>query len=75
MEGEKSVPKGETVYLEKPPMDVKSAPHCAGQTSKPSQAQRELRRRASKIFTNPVDALAAFKELKKYKKILKEDLK
>ena len=36
-----------------------------------SKEVRELRRRASKIFTNPVDALTAFKELKKIK--LKEE--
>ncbi len=36
LEGEKSVPKGETVYLEKPSMVVKLAPHCASQNSKPS---------------------------------------
>ena len=48
IEGEESVPKGETVYLEKPPMVVKENTNASLQTSNPFEITRGAREALAK---------------------------
>ena len=43
-DGENSVPNGETVSLEKPPMDKRGKPHCSLQNSTPSKEYKTIQK-------------------------------